>query len=606
MASISAGAGPAPRTQRAPMTGAEAVVQVLVEQGVEVVFGIPGGAVLPLYDALYGAPLRHVLARHEQGAALAADGYARASGRVGVCIATSGPGATNLITGLATSYLDSVPVVAITGNVGRAFLGTDAFQEADTFGVSMPVTKHNYLVLDPEELPAILREAFAVAASGRPGPVLVDIPKDVFTATISPEAWDRPLRPTPVASTADGDDHRRRHDSAPRVGAHPTPWGPAGCRGLGNLDEAARLIARARRPVLYAGGGVIVAGAAEALRRLADEAVLPTTTTLMALGAMPGDHPLFLGMPGMHGTYAANMALTETDCLIAVGARFDDRVTGKVSAFAPDAAIIHIDVDAAELGKVKAPRVAIAADARQGLEALREALGRVRPDEWSDRSPWLERVNGWKQEYPYRYDRDLARRELLPQAVIEELERATAGDALVVTGVGQHQMWAAMFYRYRRPRQFLTSGGLGTMGYGLPAAIGAQLARPDARVLCIDGDGSFQMNVQELSTLAELGLPVKVFIINNRAHGMVRQWQDLFYGHRLSASVFEHQPDFVKLAEAYGIAAFRITHPDELAGTVREALARPGPVVVDCVVRQEEDVLPMVPPGAALKEMIVG
>lgn len=319
VASISAGAGPAPRTQRAPMTGAEAVVQVLVEQGVEVVFGIPGGAVLPLYDALYGAPLRHVLARHEQGAALAADGYARASGRVGVCIATSGPGATNLITGLATSYLDSVPVVAITGNVGRAFLGTDAFQEADTFGVSMPVTKHNYLVLDPEELPAILREAFAVAASGRPGPVLVDIPKDVFTATIPPEAWDRPLRPTPAASAADGDDHRGRHDTAPRVGAHPSPWGPAGCRGVGNLDEAARLICRARRPVLYAGGGVIVAGAAEALRRLADEAVLPTTTTLMALGAMPGDHPLFLGMPGMHGTYAANMALTETDCLIAVG-----------------------------------------------------------------------------------------------------------------------------------------------------------------------------------------------------------------------------------------------------------------------------------------------
>ncbi|EKP95331.1 acetolactate synthase, large subunit [Thermaerobacter subterraneus DSM 13965] len=588
-------------SERAPMTGAEAVVRVLVEQGVEVVFGIPGGAVLPLYDALYGAPIRHVLARHEQGAALAADGYARASGRVGVCIATSGPGATNLITGLATSYLDSVPVVAVTGNVGRAFLGTDAFQEADTFGVSMPVTKHNYLVLDPEELPAVLREAFAVAASGRPGPVLVDIPKDVFTATISPRAWDRPLRRSVSCfghSAADSGTGLARPTPPGRW--HPRP------HDAERLEEAARLIARARRPVLYAGGGVIVAGAAEALRQLAEGAVLPTTTTLMALGAMPGDHPLFLGMPGMHGTYAANMALTETDCLIAVGARFDDRVTGRVSDFAPEAAIIHIDVDAAELGKVKAPRVAIAAGARQGLEALREALGRVRPDEWSDRSPWLERVNGWKQEHPYRYDRDLARRELLPQAVIEELERATGGDALVVTGVGQHQMWAAMFYRYRWPRQFLTSGGLGTMGYGLPAALGAQLARPDARVLCIDGDGSFQMNVQELSTLAELGLPVKVFIINNRAHGMVRQWQDLFYGQRLSASVFEHQPDFVKLAEAYGVAAYRITHPDELAGTVREALARPGPVVVDCVVRQEEHVLPMVPPGAALKEMIVG
>lgn len=583
------------------MTGAEAVVRVLVEQGVEVVFGIPGGAVLPLYDALYGAPIRHVLARHEQGAALAADGYARASGRVGVCIATSGPGATNLITGLATSYLDSVPVVAVTGNVGRAFLGTDAFQEADTFGVSMPVTKHNYLVLDPEELPAVLREAFAVAASGRPGPVLVDIPKDVFTATISPRAWDRPLRRSVSCfghSAADSGTGLARPTPPGRW--HPRP------HDAERLEEAARLIARARRPVLYAGGGVIVAGAAEALRQLAEGAVLPTTTTLMALGAMPGDHPLFLGMPGMHGTYAANMALTETDCLIAVGARFDDRVTGRVSDFAPEAAIIHIDVDAAELGKVKAPRVAIAAGAREGLEALGAALGRVPPDAWADRSPWLERVNGWKRAHPYRYDRGLARRELLPQAVIEELERATGGDALVVTGVGQHQMWAAMFYRYRWPRQFLTSGGLGTMGYGLPAALGAQLARPDARVLCIDGDGSFQMNVQELSTLAELGLPVKVFIINNRAHGMVRQWQDLFYGQRLSASVFEHQPDFVKLAEAYGIAAFRITHPDELAGTVREALARPGPVVVDCVVRQEEHVLPMVPPGAALKEMIVG
>ncbi|QIA28307.1 acetolactate synthase large subunit [Thermaerobacter sp. PB12/4term] len=592
------------------VTGAQAVVKVLLEQGVEVVFGIPGGAVLPLYDALYGAPIRHVLARHEQGAALAADGYARASGRVGVCIATSGPGATNLITGLATSYLDSVPVVAITGNVARPFLGTDAFQEADTFGLSMPVTKHSYLVLDPEELPAILREAFAVAASGRPGPVLVDIPKDVFTATLSAAAWDRPLRPAlpvrgdvgpcvapvpPLPARGDG-----APPAAPRLAGTGRGTNPNG------YDEAARLIARARRPVLYAGGGVIVAGAAGVLRRLAEAAVLPTTTTLMALGAMPGDHPLFLGMPGMHGTYAANMALTETDCLIAAGARFDDRVTGRVSAFAPEAAVIHIDVDAAELGKVKTPRVALAAGAREGLEALLEALGRVPPEEWCARKPWLDQVERWKQARPYRYDRDLARRELLPQAVIEELERATAGDALVVTGVGQHQMWAAMFYRYRRPRQFLTSGGLGTMGYGLPAAIGAQLACPDARVLCIDGDGSFQMNVQELSTLAELGLPVKIFIINNRAHGMVRQWQDLFYEGRLAASVFEHQPDFVKLAEAYGVAAYRITHPDELAGTVREALARPGPVVVDCVVRQAENVLPMVPPGAALKEMIVG
>ncbi|HEY8416384.1 MAG TPA: biosynthetic-type acetolactate synthase large subunit, partial [Thermaerobacter sp.] len=544
----------------------------------------------------------------------AADGYARAGGRVGVCVATSGPGATNLITGLATSYLDSVPVVAITGNVARPYLGTDAFQEADTFGISMPVTKHNYLVLDPDDLPGVLREAFAVAASGRPGPVLVDIPKDVFTALISEDAWHRPRRARPAAAPDAGSsrDGVAGMEARASRAVMETRQDLAAARGAGDADwnerlmQAAWLIARARRPVLYAGGGVVTAGAADALRRLAERAVLPTATTLMALGAMPADHPLFLGMPGMHGTYAANMALTETDCLVAVGARFDDRVTGKVSDFAPEAAVIHIDIDAAELGKVKAPRVAIAADARAGLEALLAALDRVPPGEFRDRGEWLDRVETWKRDHPYRYDRNLARRELLPQAVVEELHRATGGDALVVTGVGQHQMWAAMFYGYRRPRQFLTSGGLGTMGYGLPAAIGAQLALPGAQVVCVDGDGSFQMNVQELATLAELDLPVKVFIINNNAHGMVRQWQELFYERRLSASLFLHQPDFVRLAEAYGVRGLRVDRPEDLGPTVREALEYPGPVVVECVVRQEENVLPMVPPGAALKDMIEG
>ncbi|MFS8640174.1 MAG: biosynthetic-type acetolactate synthase large subunit [Symbiobacteriaceae bacterium] len=582
------------------------MVQVLLEQGVEYVFGIPGGAVLPLYDAMYDTPLRHVLVRHEQAAALAADGYARASGRVGVCMATSGPGATNLITGLATSYLDSVPVVAITGNVARPFLGTDAFQEADTFGISMPVTKHNYLVLDPDDLPGILREAFAVATSGRPGPVLVDIPKDVFTAVLSDSAWHRPHRARRLTAAAGAGSSDPDRVVAGGQGGMPAARGPSDPVWQERLEQAARLIARARRPVLYAGGGVITAGAADVLRQLAERAVLPTTTTLMALGAMPADHPLFLGMPGMHGTYAANMALTETDCLVAVGARFDDRVTGKVADFAPEAAIIHIDIDAAELGKVKAPRVAIAADARAGLEALLATLNRLPATEFGDRGPWLDRLATWKRDHPYRYDRNLAQHELLPQAVVEELHRATGGDAVVVTGVGQHQMWAAMFYGYRRPRQFLTSGGLGTMGYGLPAAIGAQLALPGAPVVCVDGDGSFQMNVQELATLAEWDLPVKVFIINNNAHGMVRQWQELFYEQRLSASLFLHQPDFVKLAEAYGVRGMRVKHPEELGAKVREALAHPGPVVVECVVRQEENVLPMVPPGAALKEMIEG
>ncbi|MEW6046704.1 MAG: biosynthetic-type acetolactate synthase large subunit [Bacillota bacterium] len=581
--------------QAEPLTGAQAVVQALVEHGVELVFGIPGGAVLPLYDAMHDAPLTHILVRHEQAAALAADGYARATGRVGVCMSTSGPGATNLITGLATSYLDSVPVVAITGNVARSALGTDAFQEADTVGISMPVTKHNYLVLDPDDLPGVLREAFAVAASGRPGPVLVDIPRDVFAAPLS--GGTGRLRPRRLGAIASGG----------------TELADGQLAGLteDRVLLAAELIAAARRPVLYVGGGVITAGAADALRRLAERARIPVTTTLMALGAVPGDHPLFLGMPGMHGAYAANMALSETDCLVAVGARFDDRVTGKVSEFAPDAAIIHIDIDAAELGKVKTPHVSLATDARTGLEALLAAFD-VRAGAEKDgptfarRREWLERVDAWKREHPYRYDRDLAGRELLPQAVIEEIHHATGGEALVVTGVGQHQMWAAMFYRYRRPRQFLTSGGLGTMGYGLPAAIGAKLALPEAQVVCIDGDGSFQMNVQELATLAEHRLPVKVFIINNRCHGMVRQWQHLFYRRRFSASVFRHQPDFVKVAEAYGVRGMRVDRPGELAATVREALAHPGPVVVDCVVRQEENVLPMVPPGAALKAMLEG
>lgn len=555
------------------ISGSQAVVNALLNEGVEYIFGIPGGAVLPLYDALYDAPFRHVLARHEQAAALAADGYARVTGKVGVCIATSGPGATNLITGLATSYIDSVPVVAITGNVPRDLIGTDAFQEADTYGLSMPVTKHNYIVWNPADLVDILHEAFAVVRHGRPGPVLIDIPKDIFTS--------------PIHQSSSG--YRR--------------WQPAAWCSTEISEEAlltaARFIANAKRPVLYAGGGVISSDASEKLRQVAELAGIPTTTTLMALGAFPADSPLFLGMPGMHGTYAANMALTETDCLIAVGTRFDDRVTGKVSDFAPDATIIHIDVDASEHGKVKAARVPITADARQGLELLAAALRKL---EIQDHSAWLEKIAAWKREHPYRYER--SDNELLPQQVIEELDHLTGGNAVVTTGVGQHQMWTAMFYTFRRPRQLLTSGGLGTMGYGLPAAIGAQIGLPHELVICIDGDGSFQMNVQELAVVKELNLPIKIFILNNRCHGMVRQWQQLFYNERLAASLFQYQPDFVKLAEAYGINAIRVEHPDELTRSIKEALDSRGPFLVECVVKQDENVLPMVPPGAALRAMI--
>lgn len=556
------------------LTGAQAVVRVLKEQGVEVVYGIPGGAVLPLYDALHGVTdFDHVLVRHEQAAALAADGYARVTGKPGVCIATSGPGATNLVTGLANAYMDSIPVVAITGNVPRSVMGTDAFQETDCFGVTLPVTKHNYVVMDPMDLPYILREAFALAVAGRPGPVLVDIPRDVLQSMVPAEAWQR--RPRIEVKLQEPD---------PEL-----------------IAEAARQIAQAARPVLYAGGGVITANAHEALVALAEAANLPTTTTLMALGSMPGDHPLFMGMPGMHGTYTANQALTETDCLIAVGARFDDRVTGRVADFAPNATVIHIDADASEHGKVKETLIPIVADARLGLEALAKAMADVTVVPHDE---WLDQIKAWQAEHPYRYDKDSE--QILPQMVIEQLEEATKRDAIVVTGVGQHQMWAAMFYKYKRPRQLLTSGGLGTMGYCMPAGIGAQMADPDAQVICVDGDASFQMNVQELIVVAEKNLPLKMFILNNKAHGMVRQWQTLFYGGRLSASVFDGQPDFVKLAEAYGVKGMRVDNPADLPGAIQEALAHPGPVVMDIIVKQSENVLPIVPPGAALKEMITG
>lgn len=561
------------RNGKVKRNGAEMVVDVLVRHQVEVVFGLPGGAVLPLYDALYDAPFRHVLARHEQGAALMADGYARVSGKPGVCIATSGPGATNLITGLATSRMDSIPVVAITGNVPRAVMGTDAFQEADTVGISMPVTKHNFLVDDVNKLEQTLHDAFRLAVSGRPGPVLVDIPKDVFMDIATP------MQPQPEVVNV---------LQPPRPAYDPSL-----------IELAAAAIAKAHRPVIYAGGGVITANASSALRAMARQLQIPVTTTVMALGAFPADDPLFLGMPGMHGTYAANMALTETDCLIAVGCRFDDRVTGNVAKFAPHAYVIHVDIDATEHHKIKPAHVPIVANARDGLEALLAATASL-PQ--ADHRPWLDQVARWRREHPYVYDRESE--ELLPQRVIEGVGRATNGEAVIVTGVGQHQMWAAMFYPYKRPRQLLTSGGLGTMGYGLPAAIGAQIADPDATVVCVDGDGSFQINVQELGTLADLQLPVKIVLVNNGCHGMVRQWQELFHGNRISHSRFQTQPDFVALAQAYGIHGMRVDHPDALDDALDAMLRHDGPVLLECVVRQEENCLPIVAPGEAISNMI--
>ena len=558
--------------------GAQAIIDSLLSEEVDTVFGLPGGAVLALYDALYDSPLRHLLVRHEQAAAHAADAYARASGKVGVCISTSGPGATNLITGLANALMDSVPMVAMTGNVPVGMLGSDAFQEADIFGATQSITKHNFLVREASGLPQVMKNAFHIARTGRPGPVLVDIPRDMFTADVD---FSYPEEPS-------------------------LPGYEGGTPGPRRIRAAARALLEAERPVLYVGGGVVRPGAVRALKELAERAQMPVTTTLMALGSFPHDHPLYLGMPGMHGTYAANAALSEADCLIAVGARFDDRVTGKVEDFARRATVIHINVDPAEVGKIKEAQFPLIADSQVGMEALSAALEEYMPEMAQAREPhveaWKSRVALWRREHPLRYRR---RRDcLVPQQVIETLSREAAEKATVVTGVGQHQMWTAMFYRFAHPRRFITSGGLGTMGFGLPAAVGAQVARPDEPVILIDGDGSFQMTLQELAVVAHEGLPLKMFIINNRSYGMVRQWQEMFFGGRLSHSRLPATPDFVRLADAYGIPGLRVSRPEGLEDTISEVLRRPGPVLVDCAVRETEKVLPMVPPGAPLTRLI--
>ena len=551
------------------MRGAQMVLEALRREGVRIIFGYPGGAVLPLYDALPEFPdLHHVLVRHEQGAAHAADGFARASGDVGVCFATSGPGATNLVTGLATAMMDSAPVVAITGQVARPFIGKDAFQETDVVGVTLPVTKHNYLVQDVDELPEILKEAFAIARSGRPGPVLVDIPKDVFLLEGDFE-YEAPAR--------------RPRQTVRRPGAP-------------ELRRGATLIARAERPVIVAGHGVILSGAYEELRALAEKAQIPVSTTLLGLSCFPQSHLLNLGMPGMHGLAAANLAIQSADLLIGVGMRMDDRVTGKTSEFAPQAKVLHIDVDPSVIGCNIRCDQPLVGDVKDVLAAL---LAKVAPKTHPD---WLAQIAEWNRTHPSTVIRPSDR--LLPQAVIRQISEVSQGEATIVTDVGQHQMWAAQHCFFDRPNSHITSGGLGTMGFALPAAMGVQFARPGEPVWVIAGDGGIQMNIQELATKVQEGLPVKIAIINNAYLGMVRQWQQLFHGNRLVETPITG-PDYVKLADAYGVLGLRVTKPDQLSAALQSAAEHPGPVLLDFVVEEAENVYPMIAPGTSNSQIIL-
>ena len=562
--------------------GAETLVEALVREGVEAIFGYPGGAVLHIYDELWRArhAIKHYLVRHEQGAVHMAEGYARASGRVGVVLVTSGPGATNAVTGIANAYMDSTPLVVITGQVPTNLIGTDAFQEIDTVGITRPCVKHNYLVRDVSELAAVVHEAFHLARSGRPGPVVIDIPKDVSAARCCFSRLDHVEFP------------RRPSVAAPDQRA---------------VQAVADALIKAERPVIYVGGGVINAGAADELRAVVEELKLPVTPTLMGLGAFPTSHPLCLGMLGMHGTYAANMAVAESDLLVAVGARFDDRVTGRLASFAPQARIVHFDIDPAQFGKTVAPDLVVAGDARLSLAALLAAIRSRSRAELVEgvrrRAAWWERIRAWQRCYPL--DDDVGGGdEIRPQQVVAELGRLTGGEAIICTDVGQHQMWVAQRYPFSRARQLITSGGLGTMGFGLPAAIGAQLACPTQQVIAVVGDGGFQMTNQELATAVQYGVPIKVVIMNNRYLGMGRQWQELFYDRTYSEVDLSVAPDFVKLAEAYGAGGFRATHPAELGDVLQAALAHDGVAVVDVRVAKEENVYPIVPAGASAREMI--
>ncbi len=555
------------KVQPVVRTGAELLCSLLLEAGVDVLFGYPGGAVLPIYDALYDSPLRHILTRHEQGAVHAAEGYARVTGKPGVVLTTSGPGATNAVTGIADAFMDSTPLVVLTGQVGTSVIGSDAFQEADIVGITLPITKHNYQVRDIRDLPQVIADAFHIATTGRKGPVLIDLPKDVTAGPASyvplpqpaPKGYRLPPMPDEVA-----------------------------------ISQAIEAIRVAKKPLLYVGGGIVNAGASEALIAFAQATRIPVVSTLMGLGGFPADDALFIGMLGMHGTYAANRAITECDVMIAVGVRFDDRVTGKLERFSPHSYKIHIDIDQAEISKIVTVHQSLIGDAREVLASMNRLP--CQPDT----SAWLATIAAWDAEWPVH----VAALEdgLRPQQVISLLAKATDGQAIVTTEVGQHQMWTALFYPFSRPRQFLTSGGLGTMGYGFPAAIGAQIAAPEHRVICVAGDASFQMNIQELQTVIENKLPIIIAVINNNFMGMVRQWQQFFYERRYAESRIS-SPDFVKVAEAYGALGLRATTFSEAQDAIAQALQYDGPVIIDFDVEEEENVFPMVPPGKGTDEM---
>ena len=564
------------------MSGADMVVQALVDLGVDTVFGYPGGAVLPIYDALFDHPtIKHVLVRHEQAATHAAEGYARSTGKPGVVLVTSGPGATNAVTGITDALLDSIPMIVLTGQVPTNLIGTDAFQECDTVGITRPCTKHNYLVMDPDRLGPILHEAFYIATHGRPGPVVIDIPKNVQVATGS-------------YSMPDKIDHQSyRPQVEPEASA---------------IDAAIELIAAAERPVFYTGGGVINAGpdASAALRKLVGLTGAPITSTLMGLGAFPSDDPKWLGMLGMHGTFEANMAMNRADLIVAVGARFDDRVTGRLDAFAPEAKKIHIDIDRSSINKIVPVDIAVLADAGRALDALIDAWG-AKGHKARDLGEWWRRIDGWRAtrclDFPEKQEPDA---DIMPQRAVRALFDATRGrDPIITTEVGQHQMWAAQHFGFAAPNRWLTSGGLGTMGYGFPAAVGAQIAHPGRLVICIAGEASLQMNIQEMGTVSQYRLPVKIFILNNEWMGMVRQWQELTYESRYSNSYSDSLPDFVKLAAAYGWTGLRIDTLGELEDGIRTMIDTPGPVIVDCRVAKLANCFPMIPSGAAHTEMIL-